>query len=145
MLEQTRALHRATTQSREATYAAARRLHATIDGLLPTVAAFNFGPESLDVILASIEADAERGEYSDYAAAEQVAMAAQSVVVAFENDGRSEAKRHEQLRNRLDAPCTRRSRMRIHGRRRTPVRHWLRFAPLRPEPNESEQSSSRND
>ncbi|MBL0164073.1 MAG: hypothetical protein IPP82_10665 [Xanthomonadales bacterium] len=103
VLEQTRALHKATTQSREATYAAARRLHATIDGLLPTVAAFNFGPESLDVILASIEADAERGEYSDYAAAEQVAMAAQSVVVAFENDGKVGGEKAEQLRNRLDA------------------------------------------
>ncbi len=103
VLEQTRALHKATTQSREATYAAARRLHATIEGLLPTVAAFNYGPESLDVILASIEADAERGEYRDYAAAEQVAMAAQSVVVAFENDGKIDGEKAEQLRNRLDA------------------------------------------
>ncbi len=103
VLEQTRALHQATTQSREATYAAARRLHATIEGLLPTVAAFNYGPESLDLILASIEADAERGEYRDYAAAEQVAMAAQSVVVAFENDGKVSGEKAEQLRNRLDA------------------------------------------
>jgi hypothetical protein len=103
VLEQTRALHQATTQSREATFAAARRLHATIEGLLPTVAAFDYGPESLDSILASIEADAERGEYRDYASAEQVAMAAQSVVVAFENDGKVDADKATQLRSRLDS------------------------------------------
>lgn len=103
ILEQTRGLHRATTQSREATFAATRRLHATIDGLLPTVAAFNYGPDSLDAILSSIEADADRGEYRDYAAAEQVAMAAQSVVVAFENDGKVDSEKATQLRSRLDA------------------------------------------
>lgn len=103
ILEQTRALHRATTESREATFAAARKLHASIEGLLPTVAAFNYGPESLGVILTSIEADADRGEYRDYAAAEQVAMAAQSVVVAFESDGKVNSEKIEQLRSRLDA------------------------------------------
>ncbi|MCB1572347.1 MAG: cytochrome c family protein [Dokdonella sp.] len=103
LLEQTRALHKATTQSRDATFAAARRLRATIEDLLPTVAAFNYGPDSLDAILASIEADAKRGEYRDYASAEQVAMAAQSVVVAFENDGKVDGEKAQMLRNRLDA------------------------------------------
>ncbi len=103
VLEQTRALHRATTESRAATFAAARKLHATIEGLLPTVASFDYGPESLNAILSSIEADAARGEYRDYAAAEQVAMAAQSVVVAFENDGKVDAAKATQLRSRLDA------------------------------------------
>ncbi|MEP6882550.1 MAG: multiheme c-type cytochrome [Dokdonella sp.] len=103
VLAQVRALHQATTQSREATFAAARNLHATIEGLLPTVAAFNYGPDSLNVILSSIEADADRGEYRDYAAAEQVAMAAQSVVVAFENDGKVDGEKATQLRSRLDA------------------------------------------
>jgi len=103
LLEQTRALHKATTQSREATFTAARRLRATVDGLLAKVAAFNYGPENLDAILASIEADAKRGEYRDYASAEQVAMAAQSVVVAFENDGKVDADRAAVLRARLDA------------------------------------------
>lgn len=103
VLEQTRALHKATTQSRDATFTAARRLHATIDELLPRVAAFNYGPQSLDTILGSIEADAKRGEYRDYASAEQVAMAAQSVVVAFENDGKIDSAKVEILRGRLDA------------------------------------------
>lgn len=102
ILEQTRGLHKATTQSREATFAAARRLHATIEELLPRVSAFNYGPENLDAILASIEADAKRGEYRDYASAEQVAMAAQSVVVAFENDGKLDGDKAKLLRSRLD-------------------------------------------
>ena len=71
--------------------------------MLPTVAAFNYGADSLDAILASIEADAERGEYRDYASAEQVAMAAQSVVVAFENDGKIDGEKATVLRARLDA------------------------------------------
>ena len=103
VLEQTQALHKATTQSRQATFAAAGRLHATIQGLLPRVAEFNYGPDSLDAILASIEADAKRGEYRDYASAEQVAMAAQSVVVAFENSGKIDADQANLLRVRLDA------------------------------------------
>jgi len=102
VLEQTRALHRATTQSRDATFTAARRLAATIESLLPRVSAFNYGPENLDAILASIEADAKRGEYRDYASAEQVAMAAQSVVVAFENDGKIDEAKAKTLKARLD-------------------------------------------
>jgi hypothetical protein len=103
LLDQTRALHRATTQSRDATMAAARRLNASIEELLPVVSAFNYGADSLDAILASIEADAKRGEYRDYASAEQVAMAAQSVVVAFENDGKVDADKAALLRGKLDA------------------------------------------
>lgn len=101
--EQTRALHRATTQSRDATFAAARRLIATLDTLLPGVAEFDYGPSDLDTILASIGADAKRGEYRDYAAAEQVAMAAQSMVVAFENDGKLDAGNAAVLHAKLDA------------------------------------------
>ena len=102
ILEQTRALHKATTQSQDATLAAARQLRASITELLPAVAGFDYGPESLDAILASIEADAKRGEYRDYASAEQVAMAAQSVVVAFERDGQINADQAALLRSRLD-------------------------------------------
>jgi hypothetical protein len=100
---QTRALHEATTRSRDATLAAARRLHATLEELLPKVAAFDYGPVDFDTILASIDADAKRGEYRDYAAAEQVAMGAQSLVVAFENDGKIDEARSAVLQGRLDA------------------------------------------
>jgi hypothetical protein len=95
-------LHRATTESREATFAAARKLHATLAELLPKVAAYNYDAASLDAILASMVADGERGEFRDFAAAEQVAMAAQSVVVAFENDGKLDKGKDTGLKTRLD-------------------------------------------
>jgi Cytochrome c554 and c-prime len=102
VLEQTRALHRATTESRDATLAAARRLRATLAELLPRVATHRFDAGSLNAILADIEADAARGEYRDYDAAEQAAMAAQSVIVAFENSGAIDKPRADALKAKLD-------------------------------------------
>ena len=84
VLEQTRILHRATTQSRDATAAAAQRLRDDLRALLPRVAAHDFGADSLAPILDSLVADGERGEFRDFAAAEQAAKAASSVIVAFE-------------------------------------------------------------
>ncbi|HZP66657.1 MAG TPA: cytochrome c family protein [Rudaea sp.] len=103
VFEETRALHRATTENRDATFAAARTLRATIAELLPKVAAYDYNAASLDVILASIAADGDRGEFRDFSSAEQVAMASQSVVVAFENDGKLDKERAARLHARLDA------------------------------------------
>ncbi len=103
VLEETRALHRATTESREATFAAARRLRATLAELVPKVAAYDYDAASLDTILASIDADGARGEFRDFASAEQAAMAAQSVVVAFENDGKLDKAKAVLLHAKLDA------------------------------------------
>jgi hypothetical protein len=103
MLEQTRALHRATTQSRDATAAASRRLRDEIGALLPKVAAHGFGADSLGPILDSLLADADRGEFRDFAAAEQAAMAASSVVVAFETAKALEAGQAEALKAKVDA------------------------------------------
>lgn len=102
VLSETRALHKATTESREATLAAARRLRASLTELLPRVAQHRFDGGSLNAILADIEADAVRGEYRDYDAAEQAAMAAQSVIVAFENSGAIDKARADALKARLD-------------------------------------------
>jgi hypothetical protein len=77
-------------------------LRDTIAGALPKVAAFNYDPASFDAILASISADGERGEFRDFVAAEQVAMASQSVVVAFENDGKLDKDRAAALHAKLD-------------------------------------------
>ncbi|MCK7595566.1 cytochrome c family protein [Pseudomarimonas salicorniae] len=101
--ERTRALHRATTQSRDATAAAARQLSADIRGLLPKVAAANWDGGMLMPILDSLVRDAERGEFRDYAAAEQAAMAANSVLAAFEAAGAVDATKAETLRGRIDA------------------------------------------
>jgi hypothetical protein len=82
--QQARELHQATTVGRDATAAAATRLRDSVRTLLPKVAAHDFGADSLGPILDSLLADAERGEFRDFSAAEQAAMAASSVVVAFE-------------------------------------------------------------
>lgn len=103
VLDQTRALHHATTESLAATDAAARTLRQTVTGLLPAVGQKHFGVETLGTILGSIVADADRGEFRDYANAEQAAMAAQSLVVAFENAGLLDEAATNRLRARSDA------------------------------------------
>ena len=85
--EQTRALHQATTVSRDATLSAANALKATIEANLNKVAAYDFAAASLGKVLASVLRDAEAGDYRDFAGAEQAALAAQSVVSGFEAGG----------------------------------------------------------
>ena len=103
LLGATRDLHKATTIGREATFQAARRLRDELKAQLPRVAAHDFGPDSLGSILDSLLREAERGEYRDFAAAEQAAMAASSVVVAFETAKALEADRAAALQARVDA------------------------------------------
>jgi hypothetical protein len=103
LLEQTRALHRATTVGRDATHAAARTLLADIRAVLPRVAADEFGVQALGPIIDSLLRDADAGEFRDYAAAEQAAMATSSVVVAFETAGRLDEAQAERMRARVDA------------------------------------------
>jgi len=80
----TRALHQATLVDRQRTFSAARTLKGKIESQLDSVAAYEFGPDTLGKVLASMVRDADRGEFRDFSAAEQAALAAQSVVVAFE-------------------------------------------------------------
>lgn len=102
LAQQTRALHQATTQSRSATMQAAETLKRTLDASLATVASFDFAESSLGQILASMQRDAENGEFRDFASAEQAAMAAQSVIVAFDTAGRLDEAKAEQLRVLVD-------------------------------------------
>jgi hypothetical protein len=102
LADQTRALHQATVNSKEATFAAARTLKASIEASLPIVAAHNFEADSLGLILRSILVDAERGEFNDFAAAEQAAMAAQSVVVAFSTAKQIDEERAKALMAQVD-------------------------------------------
>jgi hypothetical protein len=103
LLAQTRALHQATLRDRAATLSSARALRDTIRAELPKVGGFDFGDGSLSPILASVLGDAERGEFRDFAAAEQAAMAVQSVVVAFKNAGALDEARSKTLQTRVDA------------------------------------------
>jgi predicted CxxxxCH...CXXCH cytochrome family protein len=102
LLEQTRELHRATTVSRDATGAAARRLRDNLQSALPQVAGFDFAAASLGPILDSLLADADRGEFRDFAAAEQAAMAAASVIVAFETAKALEPAQVDALKAKVD-------------------------------------------
>jgi hypothetical protein len=102
LAEQTRNLHQATTQSRSATMQAAATLKRTLDGALAAVAGYDFNEASLGQILQSMQRDAEKGEFRDFASAEQAAMAAQSVIVAFDTAGRLDEARAEQLRILVD-------------------------------------------
>ena len=101
--QQTRDLHKATTMSRDATAAAARNLRDNVQALLPQVAAHDFGADSLGAVLDSLLRDAERGEFRDFSAAEQAAMAASSVVVAFETAKALDPAQAEALKAKVDA------------------------------------------
>lgn len=103
LLAQSRALHQATLRDRAATLTAARALRDAIRAELPKVGAHVFDAQALAPILSSILADAERGEFRDFAAAEQAAMAVQSVVVAFKNAGALDEGRSQALQSRVDA------------------------------------------
>lgn len=103
LAEATRGLHRATTQNRDATLQAARSVAASVRQVLPQVAGHSFGAGALGPILDSILADAERGEFSDFAAAEQAAMAASSVIAAFESVSALDQAQADRLRTHIDA------------------------------------------
>ena len=103
VFESSRKLHQATTVDREQTFAAARALRERLMALRETTKATEFPAESLGVILGSLVADAERGEFRDYAAAEQAAMAVQSVVVAYEGAGLLDEAAAKRMQERVDA------------------------------------------
>ena len=99
---QIRALHQATTNSRSATNQAANELKRSLDASLQKVAAYDFNEGSLGRILASIQRDADRGEFRDFSAAEQAAMAAQSVIVAFDTAGKLDEAKAKRLTGLVD-------------------------------------------
>lgn len=103
VFEQTKALHQATLRSRGDTLAAARSLSSSIRAELPKVAGFDYDVSALKPILTSMINDADRGEFRDFSAAEQGAMAVQSVVVAFQNAKQLDEQASKSLQARVDA------------------------------------------
>lgn len=103
LAQQITALHQSTLISQQATLKAAATLSTTIEGTLTTVASYPFGADSLPKLIASIRSDAERGEFVDYATAEQGALAAQSIVVAFETARQVDESKSKQLDALLEA------------------------------------------
>jgi hypothetical protein len=100
--EQGRALHRATTVSRDATMSAANAVKATIESSLAKVSAYPFEAASLSKVLASLLRDAEAGDFRDFAGAEQAALAAQSVVSGFEAGGSIDKNKADALNRLVD-------------------------------------------
>lgn len=103
VFEQTRKLHLATTEGRDQTFATARSLRDLIGAENTKIVGFEFAPQTLGAILGSMVRDAERGEFRDFAAAEQASMGVQSVVVAFENSGLLDEAATKNLGTRVDA------------------------------------------
>jgi hypothetical protein len=99
---QTRDFHVATTKGRQETTAAAQALLSTLQQSLQTVNQFEFDSSALKRIFASLLQDGERGQYRDYAAAEQVAMAVDTLLVAFERGGSLSSGDAEALREKAD-------------------------------------------
>jgi hypothetical protein len=106
VLEQTRALHAATTRDRASTVAAARTLRSSLASLLPRVAEYPFGGDTLGRLLDSIVADGDRGEYADFAGAEQAAMAVSSLLAAFESLAAIDEAQVVRLQGKLDVLYT---------------------------------------
>ncbi len=80
-------LHRATTVSRRAVINAAAELQRQTAATTAQIAGHAFASDDLKRIFSHLQRGAEAGQLSDYAAAEQAAMAAVNLVTAFERAG----------------------------------------------------------
>ncbi len=75
LLQQTLALHDASTQGLEAMTAAARELRQTTDKLVDVFAQHTFDEADINALLVGLTQEGLKGEYLDYLAAEQATMA----------------------------------------------------------------------
>ncbi|MGH8583849.1 MAG: multiheme c-type cytochrome [Gammaproteobacteria bacterium] len=82
-----RELHQASLQGQAAVQAAAARLRELAGGLHTTVTQHAFSSADMKTMLGFIAAQAASGEYSDYGAAEQAAMAVSSIKSVLEQAG----------------------------------------------------------
>lgn len=91
------ALHQATLAGGEATRAAAAELKAVLDDIERRALARRFGAADVRAMLGSILADGARGEYNDYAGAEQAVMALAALVEALRAAGDLDAAARQKL------------------------------------------------
>lgn len=89
--QQTLALHQSTTVSRERVHTAAEQLQQTLAAATTELINHQFVSGDLDKVFAQLQQEAQSGELSDYAAAEQSAMAVVNLVSALEQSGVIEA------------------------------------------------------
>lgn len=82
LAEQTKQLHKASTESMEAFHEAAEALKQTTSDLVAMFSGHEFGKADVSKLLAGLLREAKAAEYSDYAGAEQAVMAISAVVSA---------------------------------------------------------------
>lgn len=80
-----KALHQASLKGRDATLAAAQHLKALTGTLTARVAAMEFKPSDMRALLSGVITHGLRGEYVDYAAAEQATMALAAIIDAMKD------------------------------------------------------------
>ncbi|SLN57182.1 multiheme c-type cytochrome [Oceanibacterium hippocampi] len=85
--DQTRALHQASTDGIDATGAAVAALQDTLSQLIEKFASHSFGGDDMKALLKGVIDEGLRGEYVDYAAAEQATMAIGSILDAMQKAG----------------------------------------------------------
>lgn len=97
-----RALHQATMQGPAPMLDAAKALRETASKLVAAFAARNFTSEDVQALLAGVTAEGLKGEYVDYAAAEQATMALSSIVSAMQTAKLIDDKQYKALGDALN-------------------------------------------
>lgn len=97
-----RALHRASRDDRAGVARACRDLLGMLDGIQATLADYTFSSADMYGLIDGLIEYASKGEYRDYAAAEQTVMAISSILVTLEISGDFDAERGDILFAALD-------------------------------------------
>jgi hypothetical protein len=96
--QQVKDLHAGTLQGQEAYKAAADALKETADGLVAKFSSHTFGKDDITAMMNGVLAEAAAAEFSDYAGAEQAAMALSAIASAARSAGMAD------LAGSIDAP-----------------------------------------
>jgi hypothetical protein len=100
--DRSRALHQAAQKGHEATLEAARTLKSTVAGLPTQIAAAPMGSAEMRRLLVGVIAQGVKGEYVDYAAAEQATMAMSAILDAMKGAGALSQAQYDQLQVGLE-------------------------------------------
>ncbi len=97
-----KALHQASLKGHEATLAAARHLRELTTTMTGRIAATEFKPSDIRALLVGVIGHGLRGEYVDYAAAEQATMALAAIVDSMKESGLLSQPQYQALIGVLD-------------------------------------------
>jgi hypothetical protein len=97
-----KALHQSSQKGREATLAAAQHLKGLTAPLTARIAATQFKPDDVSALLKGVITHGLRGEYVDYAAAEQATMALGAIIDAMKEVGELSPEEHKSIMTVLD-------------------------------------------